>query len=318
MNPFQSLYDRCNSAKGELQDGPIMVDLEPVGLCNFTCRFCPTGLKALGRPGGFMELSTLRALLQKTDEYKTAIRCIGWGEPLMHPKIVRFIELCTEHGRLSHLNTNASKLTPPLASALMRAGLSSIKLSFQGTDRTTYEVMRGIDFFDGMLEKLALLKETRGHLGSDIWIAASTSTTWETPDMIEAFKAKISPLVDQLSIGHTVFDFIDMASVSRKHRARLEEAAAQQRVVKKHPSPCPEVFDKLTISWDGAVRVCCNDYNATTDLGNIVTDDFQDIWRHTTIEMYRKALSKGEYEGSLCSNCWDYLDLTAGKEHEFN
>lgn len=318
MNPFQHLYDICNGGHAvgkyaNLEDGPIMVDLEPVGLCNFSCSFCPTGLKALGRPGGFMTAETHKAVLEKTAPFNSALRYIGFGEPLMHPQIVWFIEQATAAGRLTHINSNASKLTPEMASQLVQAGLSSVKLSFQGTDRETYAMMRRTDFFDGMLEALALLKETRDHLGSDMWISASTSTTDETPEMIAAFKERLEPLVDQLSIGFTVFEFIDMGSVPPKHRERLESAAAASKVIKKHPAPCTEIYDKITIHWDGAARVCCNDYSGKTNLGNINVDDFQTIWRHETMDSYRKNVAKGDYKGPLCSVCWDYMDLTEGE-----
>lgn len=313
MNPFQPLYDRCNARKGPLQNGPIMVDLEPVGLCNFRCTMCPTGLQSLGRPGGFMTTETHQAVLEKTEG---AIRYIGWGEPLMHPKIVRFVETASQRGRLTHINTNASKLTPRLASQLVQAGLSSIKFSFQGTDRETYAMMRRTDFFAGMLEKIAMMRETRDYLASDMWIAASTSTTDETPEMVEVFREKLEPLVDQLSIGKTIFEFIDLAAVPQKHRERLEAAAKKSQVQKRHPNPCPEVFDKLTIHWDGAVRVCCNDYSGRTNLGNINRDAMEDIWRHPKMTAYRKRLSEGRYDGPLCGNCWDYMDLTSGVEDE--
>lgn len=315
MNPLQSLYDQCNGGHAvgkyaRLADGPIMVDLEPVGLCNFRCTMCPTGLNALGRPSGFMTAETHQAVLEKTAPYNSAIRYIGFGEPLMHPKIVKFVEDATTAGRLTHINTNASNLTPALTTKLIEAGLSSLKFSFQGTDRETYAAMRRVDFFDQMLQIIAMTRETRDHLGSDLWIAASTSTTDETPEMIGAFRERVEPLVDQLSIGSTIFEYIDMDAVPEKQRPRLEKAAATSTVVKKHPEPCTEIYDKLTIHHNGAVRVCCNDFSGKTNLGDISQDEFAGIWRHKTIDGYRKSVAQGKYEGPLCSVCWDYMDLT--------
>jgi len=122
------------------------------------------------------------------------------------------------------------------------------------------------------------------------------------------------PLVDELTIGKTIFEFIDMAAVPKKRRAELEAAAASSTVVKRHPNPCPEVYNKLTIHWDGDVRVCCNDYSGRTNLGNIQVDMFEDIWHHKAIEEYRERLSRKEYSGPLCSVCFDYMDLTSKKD----
>ncbi len=316
MNPFSPLYAKCNNGAAAdkhalLSGGPIIVDVEPVGLCNFRCVFCPTGLKALGRPGGYMSEETFASLIDKTRMWGTAIRLIGWGEPLMHPKIVDFVKAAHDAQRLTHINTNGSKLTRELAEELVEAGLSSIKFSFQGIDREGYESMRRIDFFDGLLETIGILRDARGD-SKRPWIAASTTTTTETPEQIATFRALMEPMVDDLTIGHTIFEFIDMAAVPKKRRAELEAAAANEQIVKKHPSPCPEIYDKLTVHWDGAVRVCCNDYSGKTNLGNIVTDSLESIWRHPTIEAYRDRIDAGDYGGPLCSVCWDYQSLTKG------
>lgn len=314
MNPFHAMYDAFNhgTSRGKLAglpDGPVMVDLEPTALCNMRCTMCPTGLQALGRPAGFMSAETYGALLEKTQPFKSALRFIGFGEPLMHPDIVGMVARASEAGRLSHINTNGSKLTPPLAEQLVAAGLSSIKFSFQGTDSATYLAMRRTDFFEGLLEAIATMRRARGGERYP-YIAASTSTTDETPEMVEAFRARMAPLVDGLSIGKTIFEYIDMAAVPPKHRARLEAAAELSTVTKRHPAPCPEIYEKLTVHWDGAVRVCCNDWSGTTDLGNIVDDEMATIWRHPTMEMYRGRVAERDYSLHLCDTCWDYMDLT--------
>lgn len=318
INPFSERYAICNAGnpaekRAALGDGPIIIDVEPVGLCNFRCVMCPTGLQALGRPGGFMTRETHKAILQKTAPFKSAIRYIGWGEPLMHSDIAWFIEDADKAGRLTHINTNGSRFITghAIADRLVTAGLSSIKFSFQGADRESYHAMRRVDFFEDMLSAIDMMRQARGW-NTRPFIAASTTTTVESEETIANFKSRIAPLVDQLTIGKTVFEFIDMASVPPKQRALLEDAAQYQTVEKRHPDPCPEVYDKLTIHWDGSVRVCCNDYSGITNLGNIVTDKFMDIWRHPTIEAYRERLSYKEYSGPLCGVCYDYSDLTEG------
>lgn len=320
MNPFDALYAVCNAdtavAKyAALPAGPSIVDIEPVGLCNMRCVMCPTGLQALGRAGGFMSAETFQAILDKTAPFKSAIRFIGWGEPTMHFQLPEFIRLAAAAGRLTHLNTNGSILMTrgALANKLVAAGLSSIKFSFQGTDPETYYAMRRTDFFEDLLRAIARMREARDSYGLGTpFIAASTTITVETPRQVLMFRERLEPLVDHLGIGSTIFEFIDMAAVPLKQRALLEEAAAAQTVVKRHPSPCPEIYDKISIHWDGSVRVCCNDYSGRTNLGNIVTDEFPSIWRHPIMEEYRVRVAEGRYEGPLCGSCWDYMSCTKG------
>src|SRR3990167_5079045 len=148
-NPFSALYEQCNTKPpaekyASLKNGPTIVDIEPTGLCNFRCTMCPTGLQALGRPVGMMSLDTFKAVLVRTEPFSSAIRFIGWGEPLMNPHIIEMIEAAARRGRLTHLNTNGSKIDYKMATRLIDSGLSSIKFSFQGIDRASYKAMRQI------------------------------------------------------------------------------------------------------------------------------------------------------------------------------
>lgn len=318
MNPFSPLYQRCNSGTAEqkhkgLGDFPIIIDVEPVGLCNYRCLMCPTGLQALGRPQGFMEQRVWRSIVNECEPHGTALRCIGWGEPLLHPDIVGMVAYASQKGLLVHLNTNASKLTPELAEHLVDAGLASIKFSFQGVDRASYAEMRRVDFFDGMLQAIRWVREARG-FNRLPFIAASTSVTDEPEDKVETFRQTMSELVDHLSIGQTTFDFFD-------HRA-LRLKPAQREVLdrvtsiaweKRHPDPCPEVWDKLSIHWDGSGHVCCNDYSGKTNLGKVPDVSLMEMWSHPTMTGYRERLSRKEYGGPLCSVCYDYASLTKGE-----
>ncbi len=93
-------------------------------------------------------------------------------------------------------------------------------------------------------------------------------------------------------------------------RERMEKLAAGQTVEKRHPDPCPEVFDKLGIQADGGVVVCCNDFDGTVALGNVRDTPIAELWRHPKIEAYRKNLAAKKYVGPLCSVCYDYMGCT--------
>lgn len=316
MNPFTPLYQACNTGDSaekyaSLADFPRIIDVEVTNACNFRCLFCPTGNHAMTRPSGFMERATYERLLDGCFDNGTSLRFIGWGEPLLHPELVDFIHLACLGDIPTHLNTNGSKLTKDLAYRLWWGGLDSIKFSFQGADRETYAEARNIDFFDGLYEAVAIMHKMRGR--SDYpYIQVSTTTTYETPEQIEAFKAKFAPICDQVSVGRTVFAHLDMKAVRlRKHeKATLEKLAQYEPDNLAHPSPCPEIYDKLTVQWDGGVVLCCNDFDKTVPLGNIMQTPLKEIWRHPRIEAYRKRVAKGDYSLPLCNSCYDYMGTT--------
>ena len=316
MNPFAHLYKKCNTGDpaekyANLADFPHMLDIELTSLCNFRCLMCPTGNLSLQRDAVFMNSETWALIYAQCARRAEGLRFIGWGEPLLHPNVIGIIADATEEGLLTHINTNASKLDKRMAGRLVGAGLSSIKFSFQGVDKASYAEMRNIDYFENVIDAIDTMWLARLG-GSRPWISVSTSTTYETPEQIEAFCDRITPMVDELSIGKTIFDFMDMDEVKLKDddREQLEHLKGLESGEKRHPVPCPEVYDKLSIHADGSVVLCCNDFNGVVDLGNVNETRIDEMWRHPKIEAYRTRLAKKDYNAPLCETCFDYMDCT--------
>lgn len=329
-DPFARLYEICNTGDpgdklASLARGPQIIDLEPTNACNLRCKMCPTGLRALNRPTGFMTTETFTNLLLDSNQWGSALRFIGWGEPVMNPHLHSWIAMAAERGRLTHVNTNGTHFPQKvyeydhqnIIRLLFMAGLSSIKVSFQGVDRETYKDMRVGDHFDHLVrvvETMAAVRETLPSFGPrrSPFISVSTSITDEDEEAVGRFVDQMSRLCDRVSVGRTVFDFIDVAHVPDRNMPELlENVMDSVRFEKHHPDPCPEVYNKLSVAWDGSIRVCCNDYSGVTDLGNVNTPGgLESAWNHKTINAYRKRLANREYTGPLCSGCYDYMGLT--------
>ena len=65
-------------------------------------------------------------------------------EPLLHPKLVDFIELCRKQGVPKvHLTTNGQLLNQDYAKKLLKAGLTSIDISIDAANPDTYLAVRG-------------------------------------------------------------------------------------------------------------------------------------------------------------------------------
>jgi MoaA/NifB/PqqE/SkfB family radical SAM enzyme len=335
MNPFSNLYDICNTGPAyekwqQVADYPIIIDIEATNACNFSCVFCPTGNHAMKRPTGLMRASTIYQILKGCKRaldagHQIGVRFIGWGEPAMNHQLPTFIKTFADAGVLTHLNTNGSMIDRqgPKSRDLIKAGLHSIKFSMQGVDVASFAEARQTDFFEEMIQTVKAFRRERDRqdiMGRKPWIQVSTTTTDESEERIKDFLDTFEPLCDEISTGKTIFGFFD----ERNTRMTERESTAYHRMIKvaagpdelQHPNPCPEVYDKLTISWDGTVRVCCNDYNGNTDLGNINEVKLETIWQHPTIKSYRARLAKADYSGPLCSVCYDYKDLTNGESNE--
>jgi MoaA/NifB/PqqE/SkfB family radical SAM enzyme len=269
-----------------------------------------------------MEPATFKAILDGSAGWGSALRFIGWGEPLLNQNLVSFVSAAAQERRLTHLNTNGTLLgnvadRDGIVRRLFINGLSSIKVSFQGVDRESYRDMRSGDIFEDLVrvvEGMAAVRETLPSFGPVClpFISVSTTITNETREQVDTFVKHMSKLCDRVTVGATTFDFIDRDYIPEKAIDAFDEAKKKARISRRHhPDPCPEVYDKLSVAWDGSIRVCCNDYSGVTNLGNVRdSGGLRSAWSHPTIVEYRKRLAEGRYEGPLCSVCYDYMGLT--------
>lgn len=316
-NPFQDIYNICNEGNSlekykNLPDFPRFIDIEATNACNFKCLMCPTGNKSMKRKTGFMTQETFDKILAECAKWNCAIRWVQWGENMMHPDLYDHIRAASEKGLLTHLNTNGSKFDRESIEELIDTGLSSLKFSFQGVDRQSYAEMRNTDFYEELLDVIKLFHEVRGDRVFP-YIHVSTSITYESAEVVEKFREETTPYADYVSVGRTVFDNLDIDNVRLKPKEveMLKRLMALESVVKVHPE-CPEVYDKMSIFWDGTISACCGDADKHMLIGSLDDQSMEEIWVSKKMDFYRRTLAEMRHDDlPLCKNCYDYQSLSS-------
>jgi len=314
-NPFENIYKNCNKGNSKkklknLAQFPALLDIELTNNCNLKCLMCPTGTKMLKRNQGFMKPEVFYKILDEVKQFNTPLRLSRWGEPLLHPEIINYVTEIKKMNILCHINTNGSLLTEEMISFFIKLPLDSIKISFQGIDRKSYAEMRNKDNFEFLINTLKHLYRKRGDNVLP-YISASTTITYEKKDQVKRFKENLSRYTDSLTIGRTVLEYmdIDKTKLSLEDKKTLERLKQQESVVKKHPE-CSEVFDKLSINWDGTVSACCGDFDNKMIVGNILKNSLKTIWKSKKLNAYRSLLSDMRHDDLLlCKTCYDYHGL---------
>ena len=261
---------------------PKLVDIELTNCCNMRCTMCPTGRGTTNRTTGYMDNRLIEKILVELSQFKTPIRLIRWGEPLLHPAIYDIIRRAKELDIAVHLNTNGLNLSPSISKSLIAAGLDSIKISMQGYDRQSYAVVRGLDYFAQLCEDIRLLVLARGKSKKPRIVVGTTLPSLFGAD--EKWKANkaMENIVDAVYVGET----LDLA------------------LKRDPPDVCPEVFDKLSVDWDGKVSACCGDYDNFMTVGDLAAQTLKEIWVCKKMKAYRKKLAEHDYKGlALCQRC---------------
>jgi MoaA/NifB/PqqE/SkfB family radical SAM enzyme len=315
FNPFIPLYQKINTTPDHLKyanlpEWPLMIDVELTNKCNMKCMFCFNSMQS--REIGFMSEETYLSMLEEVMPGKIPLRFIRWGENLIHKDATRYMRMAKERGLLVHLTTNGSILTEGIIKELIDMKLDSIKISFQGANEKNYEAMRNNKMYQKVIRNLQKLWEMRGG-GHHPHIQISSTMTDETENEIEEFKRFVSPMVDAIAIGKTNLSRVDpdRMKFSDEEKNKFNNLKSREKLVKQYKE-CVEVFDKLSINWDGTVSACCGDYDNILLVGDIKTQKLKDIWTGKPMDEIRNILLRHEHvKLNLCRNC--YYPLKVGR-----
>jgi MoaA/NifB/PqqE/SkfB family radical SAM enzyme len=105
-----------------------------------------------------MSLDAVRRLVPDLARLQTQVALISGGEPLLNPEWPQIAELLRDQGLKRWLLTSGLSLAKHArrAAALFEA----ITVSLDGTDRATYEAIRGLDAFDKVCEGIRAVAQT--------------------------------------------------------------------------------------------------------------------------------------------------------------
>lgn len=284
INPFRSIYDSSAFKIARISrtaKAPFIVDVELTNNCNLMCNMCAR--KLMTRERGFMEKDVWARVLDECIRTGTPIRLIRWGEPFLHRKITEWARKAKEAGLLVHITNNGLIITETQMHDIVNMGLDSIIFSMQGATKKGYEKMRNNNQYDKLYANILKLIEIRGDNKAP-YIHVSSTMTDETEEEIEIFKNYWSNIVDSVDVGKTSF-------------ARLNGTDGDYTV-------CNEVWQKLSIDWDGKVTACCGDYDNLLTVGDIKEESLVDIFNGEKLKSIRTILdNKGHKNLALCSKC---------------
>ncbi len=274
---------------------------------------CKTGVGTSIRERGYMTDEIFNKVIEEIKDYPVALKFVGQGESILHPKAIEYIKIAKENGIIVHLTTNGSLLDEEMMIELINSKLDSIKFSFQGVDANGYKQLRQKDNFEELLGKIELLCQLRGN-NEFPYITIGTSVTNESKEQVEAFRERCADICDKVEVGITTLEFIELNKVKDKNaRKELENMKEEQNRIKKRYVCCPQIFDTIAVRWNGDITACCADLDGVMTLGNIGKQSILDCWNSPLENRYRAILEKCQWDKlELCKDCYDVYGWTYG------
>jgi len=303
INPFWELYRSKNFTNAEPVDFPYLVDIEVSNHCNLKCIFC--GQQTMQRKKGYMKMDILQRIVKECTIRNTPIRMIRWGEPFLHPRVIKFIEYIKENNLPLHITTNGLAFKEHYLEDLVNLELDSIIFSFQGATKEQYELMRNNHRYEELKQNILKLIELRGNHEKP-FIHISSTMTNETPSVINQFVQEWINKVDSVGIGKTHLSRLSISQIKSFENIKKLNYLQQQETIEKEYLPCTEVHQKLSVDWDGKVSCCCWDWDNFLTVGDVNKQSLYDIWNHSEdLKTFRKLIDAKKFNSlTLCSTCY--------------
>ena len=288
---------------------PMCVDIEIASICDLGCPHCFR--EYVITPDKIMDEKLFYNIIDEISEMNVPSIKLNWrGEPLLHPKISEFIRYAKNKSILDvSINTNATTLTQKKSEELILSGLDQIIYSFDGGTKSTYEKMRPGRFksnkFEKVYENIKLFNELRKKLNFRFPITKIQMVmTKDTRDEVDNFYNLFGEIVDDVTVTQYNERGGNLDDLSSLKRIELEEFLKNKKLPKNTPhivnlegetfiskerKPCEQLFQRLMVTYDGTVGMCCHDWGAQHAVGFINKTAFEND--KVTDELEKKIIN---------------------------
>lgn len=276
--------------------------IEITNVCNLHCDFCPQ----TRRKPEFMSIDMFSKILDQIKAHTEYLYLHVKGEPLLHPDIDRFLDVCYEKGFKVNLTTNGT-LTDKIKDKIFnKPALRLINFSLH-----SYDGNEGIQNKDEYLANiLALIKEfmikTEIIISLRLW-------NYEEDNLINLEKRKNNMILNAIEKEFNLQDRIIEKALPGKGLKITDRVYLNQDYLFEWPDLqvieddgkgfCYGLRNQAAILVDGTVVPCCLDGEGVITLGNINTSHFSEIIEGKRASNIIDGFSRREAVEELCRKC---------------
>lgn len=285
---------------------PFLVFIDPSNICNFQCKFCPTGNKSLikkvNRNPRLMNFDLYKKIIDDLCEFEKPIKVLRLykdGEPFLNSRFPDMVKYAKDHKCALQVDTttNGSLLNPKKNLELIDAGLDKIFISVVGLSEKTYEGFSGYKLnFDKFVENIRHFYDNRKNCLVYIKIVGDGLSEHDK----EYFFSIFGDISDRIFVEHIApcWPKFEMRGVVPNKKVGIYG----QKI--KEVQVCPYIFYSLSINSDGKVSLCFLDWSRKLIIGDVRTESLKSIWNGDSLFEYRKMhLLEKRKSHPICADC---------------
>lgn len=267
--------------------------VEVTNVCNFSCSFC---FKSF-RDKRFVSPEDFSATLVRIRPYTDYIYLHVLGEPLLHPQIELLLEIAHKQGFKVNLTTNGSLLRSKrkiLELGYIRQYNVSLHDAAENVKKENLD-----SYIDEVLD-FASQEAERSYFSLRLWNKGA-----EDVAMFNRFC--LNKINDFFCLDITEKDLLETRNIKLAPHIFLQNAARFSWPGEKELNitnrGCYALKDHIAILSDGTVVPCCLDADASIPLGNILTENLDDILKKERVVNMLNGFRNKVVTEDICRNC---------------
>lgn len=263
--------------------------LEITNVCNLNCSFCP-GTRRAPR---FLRVEEFRLLAGKLRRHTDYLYFHLLGEPLLHPELGALLRIAGELGFACMITTNGS-LLPERGELLLAAErLRKVSISLQSFEANPGGELE--DYLSGCLDFARKAAEKGVFCELRLWNRGGLETL--NPAIRERLEACFPLPWEKSRNGWKLAKRIWLDPGERFDWPDLDAPDRGERCF------CYGLRNQIGVLCDGTVVPCCLDHEGDIPLGNLFTQELDEILASPRARAIYEGFSQRRAVEELCRRC---------------
>jgi MoaA/NifB/PqqE/SkfB family radical SAM enzyme len=283
-------YGTCACRQDDTIAKHVFIELSSP--CNLRCEFCAYSWTE--RPATLMPLELLEKILVDLRRLRPVdyVMFSALGEPTLHPEFAEACRLVARHGFHLIVTTNGTRLSP----AMRDLPIDELFVSFNTPTPEAYALKRGAGpGFDAYVENLAAFVQSVPLYDTYIYLFSENRRDFPeargfvrpgdpaSARQLEALLRRIEPSVEVPTPIPAYLEIYSNVIVALKPftlwaNCNVPPHLTVQEATSIPAHTCNFYKHHLNILSDGAVTLCCGDYDGGMRIGNVRDEPLSAIW----------------------------------------
>ncbi len=284
--------------------------IEITNICNLNCEFCPK----TQRQKTILTKEEFQHIIKEIQPYTDYVYFHVKGEPLLHPELGVFLDICKEYGLKVNITTNGTLLMKVLPELKEKEALRQVNISLHSfggreEDKENY-------LLDILKASKELLKTTKTNISYRFWNLSKEDDTiiTDTENKLESTIHEdtdkyLRILENEYAIKGSLNNMVapgrglkltDRVYISRDYQFTWPSLIEEEDEGKGF---CYGLRSHLGILSDGTLIPCCLDGEGVISLGNIYEESFESIINSPRAIRIYEGFSNRKAVEELCRKC---------------